>query len=205
MPSWAWIVIALAAAAVVGFVVWRALAQKRSRGLQEQFGPEYDRTVGTADSKGEAEAELRAREDRREKLDIRPLAPEVRERYAERWRTTQAHFVDEPRSAVAEADELIQTVMSERGYPVSNFDQRTADISVDHPRVVEHYREGHRLAEQSAGGSGSTEDLRVAFRHYRALFDELVEFPSDEPTARGRLDGETAEPVERRDAERTVR
>lgn len=162
MPSWAWIVIALAAAAVAGFVVWRALAQKRSRGLQEQFGPEYDRTVGTADSKGEAEAELRAREDRREKLDIRPLAPEIRERYAERWRTPQARFVDEPRSAVAEADELIQTVMSERGYPVSNFDQRAADISVDHSQVVEHYREGHRLAEQSAGGSGSTEDLRVA-------------------------------------------
>ncbi len=104
----------------------------------------------------------------------------------------QAQFVDDPATAVAAADSLIQSVMVERGYPVEDFEQRAADVSVDHPHVVENYREGHRLAEASAEGRSSTEDLRQAMRHYRALFDELVEPAGDEPMARERVDGDSA-------------
>ena len=150
MPSWVWVVIALAAVVVLAIVVWRALARKRTGQLQEQFGPEYDRTVGTAESKREAEAELQAREQRRRELEIRPLPSAARYRYLEAWQGVQSQFVDDPSAAVARADELIQSVMSERGYPVEDFEQRAADVSVDHPQVVENYREGHRLAENLA-------------------------------------------------------
>jgi hypothetical protein len=200
MPSWVWVVIALAAVAVLAIVVWRVLARRRTGQLQQQFGPEYDRTVGTAESKREAEAELQAREERRRELEIRPLPRTARYRFLEAWQAVQAQFVDEPSAAVARADELIQSVMSERGYPVEDFEQRAADVSVDHPRVVENYREGHRLAQSSANGSGSTEDLRQAMRRYRALFDELVEPVADDPNARERRSGE---PVEEVDSQRS--
>ena len=110
--------------------------------LQEQFGPEYDRTVGTAESKREAEAELQAREERRRKLEIRPLPSAARYRYLEAWQGVQSQFVDEPSAAVARADELIQSVMSERGYPVEDFEQRAADVSVDHPHGLLHVPSG---------------------------------------------------------------
>lgn len=204
MPSWVWAVIALAAVVVLAIVVWQALARKRTGQLQEQFGPEYDRTVGTADSKREAEAELQAREERRRKLEIRPLPSAARYRYLEAWQAVQSQFVDDPRVAVARADELIQSVMSERGYPVEDFEQRAADVSVDHPQVVENYREGHRLAQSSANGSGSTEDLRQAMRRYRALFDELVEPAADDPTARERQSDQPIEEVDSRPSEESV-
>jgi hypothetical protein len=155
--------------------------------LQDRFGPEYDRMVGTAESKREAESDLAAREERRAQLDIRPLSQAACARYIENWQVVQAQFVDDP-VAVASADSLIQSVMSERGYPVEDFEQRAADISVDHPQVVENYRDGHRLAVASAGGTGSTESLRQAMRHYRALFEELVEADADQPLRRERLD-----------------
>jgi len=201
MPSWVWVVIALAAVVVLAIVVWQALARRRTGQLQEQFGPEYDRTVGTAESKREAEAELQAREQRRRELEIRPLPSAARYRYLEAWQGVQSQFVDDPSAAVARADELIQSVMSERGYPVEDFEQRAADVSVDHPQVVENYREGHRLAQSSANGSGSTEDLRQAMRRYRALFDELVEPAADDPTARERQSDQPIEEVDTQSSE----
>ena len=178
MPAWGWILIAIGAAVVVVAIAWYVLqeqARKRTTGLREQFGREYDRVVGTSESKDDAEAELARRQERREELDIKPLPEASRVRYQESWREVQAEFVDDPRGAVGSADDLLQLVMRERGYPVEDFEQRAADISVDHPDVVENYREGHRLAAASKGNGTSTEDLRRAMRHYRALFEELVE------------------------------
>lgn len=186
MPAWVWVLIAVAVVAALALIVWRALARRRTGKLQERFGPEYDRTVQEAESRRHGEAELQEREERRQSLEIRPLSAAAREGYVARWQEVQAQFVDEPRAAVARADELIQSVMAERGYPVEDFDQRAADVSVDHPRVVDNYREGHRLAHTDADGAGSTEDLRQAMRHYRALFSDLVEHDEDEPMARER-------------------
>jgi hypothetical protein len=179
MPGWAWALIAAAAVVIVALVVWQALRTRRTRTLQDRFGPEYDRAVERADGKREAEADLSARVQRRDELDIRPLASAARERYLEAWTGVQARFVDDPRLAVQEADALIQTVMRERGYPVDDFEQRAADISVDHPTVVENYRAGHGLA-----GSADTERRRQAMVHYRSLFDELVEDSSNRPLTR---------------------
>jgi hypothetical protein len=175
MPVWGWILIVIAAAVVAGGAVWLITARRRTAQLQERFGPEYNRVASTAESKREAEAELERREERREELEIRPLSQESRARYVEEWTSIQAEFVDDPSRAIARADSLLQKVMEERGYPVEKFDQRAADLSVDHPKVVENYREGHRLATKSAEDGSGTEDRRQAMRHYRALFEELVE------------------------------
>src|SRR3954468_22752250 len=129
MAAWVWVLIAVAVAAVLAIVLARALMRRRTSRLQERFGPEYNRTVSSADSRREAEAELQAREERRERLDIRPLAQTARARYIEMWRVAQAQFVDDPRSAVGGADSLIQSAMSDRGYPVEDFEQRAADVS----------------------------------------------------------------------------
>ena len=188
MPAWVWVLIAVGVVVVLGVLAWNALARRRTSRLQDRFGPEYDRMVGTAENKREAESDLAARQERRAQLDIRPLSQAARARYIENWQVVQAQFVDDPSVAVASADSLIQSVMSERGYPVEDFEQRAADVSVDHPQVVENYRDGHRLAEASAGGTGSTERLRQAMRHYRALFEELVEADADQPLRRERLD-----------------
>jgi len=188
MPSWVWVLIAVAVVIVVAAIAWQALARRRTGKLQQQFGPEYDRALGEAGSRRDAEAELQAREARRQDLEIRPLPAAARARYTESWQNVQAQFVDDPRAAVANADSLIQAVMAERGYPIEDFDQRAADVSVDHPQVVENYRRGHRLAQASATGDDTTESLRQAMQHYRLLFDELVEPAADEATARGRLD-----------------
>jgi hypothetical protein len=178
MPAWAWILIVIAAALAAGAAVWLVSSRKRTAHLRERFGPEYNRVTSTAGSQREAEAELAQREERREEIDVRPLSEESRARYAEEWKVIQAEFVDEPSRAVARADSLLQKVMGERGYPVEKFDQRVADLSVDHPKVVENYREGHRLATKSHGKGSDTEDLRQAMRHYQALFEELVESDS---------------------------
>ena len=175
MPAWGWILIVIGALIAIGVVAWAIAGRRRSGHLRERFGPEYNRVVSGTDSKRKAESELAEREQRREELDIRPLSAESRIRYTEEWKSVQAEFVDEPGRAVARADSLLQQVMQERGYPVEKFDQRAADLSVDHPKVVENYREGHRLATQ--GNGGGTEELRQAMRHYRALFEELVESP----------------------------
>jgi predicted nucleic acid-binding protein len=193
MDTWVWIVIAIAAVVVLGIVLWSALRARRTRTLKEGFGPEYDRTVAEAPSRREAEAELEERRQRRAELDIQPLSPGARDRYAETWREVQARFVDDPAGSIGEADTLIQQVMRDRGYPVEDFDQRAADVSVDHPEVVNNYRAAHGISIAHERGKASTEDLRQALIHYRALFDELLE-------TRG--EGETAETTETT-AERT--
>jgi hypothetical protein len=185
MPGWAWALVAVAALLVVALVVWQALRTRRTRTLQERFGPEYDRTIERTDDRREAESDLAARAKRRDELDIRPLTTAAMVRYREQWQQVQAQFVDDPGGAVQAADRLIQSVMRERGYPVDDFDQRAADISVDHPQVVENYREGHRLA-----GSADTEDQRQAMVHYRALFDELLEETANQPLARDAQTGD---------------
>ena len=152
-----------------------AARRRRSRQLQEGFGPEYDRVVEESGDRREAERELLDRKERIEELDVRPLPEELRTRYAEEWRLVQARFVDEPVSAVHEADALVQRVMADRGYPVADdFERRAADMSVDHPDVVENFREGHRLVAENRDGDGDTEALRRAMVHFRSLFDELL-------------------------------
>jgi hypothetical protein len=175
VPTWAWILIAIGAVVLVALVAWSAVRTRRTRALRKGFGPEYDRTVADAPSKREAEAELAERQKRREKLEVKPLSPESRERYVESWRATQARFVDDPGAAIAEADVLIQQVMRERGYPVEDFDQRAADVSVDHPEVVSNYRAAHGISKAHEREKASTEDLRQAMVHYRSLFAELLE------------------------------
>ena len=159
--------------AVVGYVLER---RKRTGQLRSRFGPEYDRVAADAESKRAAEAELADRAERRDALDIRPLSQASHDRYVDDWQNVQARFVDDPRTAVVEADSLVRTVMAERGYPVDkDFQRRAADISVDHPEVVERYREGHRLSQLPADDDSATENLRAAMTHYRALFEQLVE------------------------------
>jgi len=184
MPVWGWILIAVAAVAIVLVIVARQMsARKRSSELRDRFGPEYDRVAGVTGSKSDAESELEERAERRDQLAVRPLPEASRERYLEWWRTVQAQFVDDPKGAIGAADQLIQSVMAERGYPTEDFDQRAADLSVDHPDLVQHYREGHKLAESSRGNGASTEDLRQAMVHYRALFEQLVEPVAEESRA----------------------
>jgi hypothetical protein len=166
------IVVVVLLLALLAFFAGR---QRRSRRLQDRFGPEYDRTVEQAGDRRAAEAELQERAERRQQLEIVALEPEARTRYIEAWRNTQAQFVDEPAEATREADRLITSVMRDRGYPVDDFEQRAADISVDHPQVVDDYRAAHAIAARNDRSEASTEDLRQALVHYRSLFEDLLE------------------------------
>ena len=179
MDTWLWIVIIVAVVVVLLLAAWAAMRSRRTSQLQEGFGPEYERTVEEEGSRSRAETELAERQKRREQLDIRPLAPAARDRYVERWRVTQERFVDDPGSATTDADRLVAEVMRERGYPVEDFEQRAADISVDHPHLVENYRAAHRISEANDRGEASTEDLRQALVRYRSLFEELLETRGD--------------------------
>jgi hypothetical protein len=174
MKTWIWIAIAVAAVLVLALVVVSVVRRRRSERLREGFGPEYDRTVDRADGRRDAEKELAARQERREQLDIQPLAPAARERYAGQWREAQQRFVDDPPGAIAEADRLVTSVMRDRGYPMDDFEQRADDISVDHPDLVDEFRRGHRISERSGREGVSTEDQRQAMVHFRSLFDELL-------------------------------
>lgn len=159
-------------------VAWFIGNQQRSRRLQERFGPEYERTVEDVGTRRSAEDELEARAERVARLDLRQLAVPERDAYERRWRAVQARFVDEPRAAVAEADTLVGEVMDARGYPVADFEQRAADVSVDHADVVSHYRAAHGIVAADGAASTDTEGLRQAFVHYRALFADLLETDS---------------------------
>jgi len=174
MTAVIWVVVVLVVLAAVGTLGYLATTQGRRRQLQQRFGPEYDRTVREHESRKEAEEELRARETRFEKLGIRPLDAESRSSYAKKWTEVQERFVDAPAFAVTEADTLVTAVMSERGYPTENFDQVVSDLSVEHGRTLDHYRQAHEISGRAARQQASTEELRQAMVHYRALFEELL-------------------------------
>ena len=175
------IIIIIAVAAVVVFAIVAvalSMRKRRTEKLRTRFGSaEYTRAVTEGGSQQKAEAVLDARAARVEKLHIKPLAPDDRARFIESWAKLQARFVDGPGSAVTDADQLLGDVMSTRGYPVSDFEQRAADISVDHPLVLENYRAAHQYALRQSNGDTNTEDLRQAMIHYRTLFEELVDEP----------------------------
>ncbi|HEX3670163.1 MAG TPA: hypothetical protein VHT92_00515 [Candidatus Cybelea sp.] len=152
-----------------------AIARRaRSARLQRRFGSEYDRVARNRGDRAVAERELVRREERVKTFRLQELPPGARDRYAEEWRQTQARFVDEPVAALAQADALIANVMRDRGYPVADFEQRAADLSPDHARVLEDYRIAHGISARSDGGSTDTEELRQAMVHYRRLFDDLL-------------------------------
>jgi len=163
------VVLAIAAAA------WMYLQKRRTDKLRSRFGPEYDRLIEQEGDRRRAEATLQQRERRIERLTIRPLTGQERDRFARAWADIQAQFVDQPQEAVANADRLVAEVMRQRGYPVGDFEQRAADVSVDHPEVVEHYRIAHDIALRDRRVEASTEDMRKAMLHYRMLFEDLLE------------------------------
>jgi FtsZ-interacting cell division protein ZipA len=202
MATWVWIVIAAAVVIALLAIVWSATRAKRTRSLQDTFGREYDRTVDQAGDRRSAERELRERQRQHDELDIRPLSPESRDRYVRRWQSTQTRFVDDPRGAVAEADTLVQEVMQERGYPTKDFERRVADVSVDHPDLVEKYRTADGIARASERGEASTEDMRHSVRHYRALFAELLETDDSGVENVDDVDSRNEERVDGRNVER---
>jgi hypothetical protein len=165
----------------IGVALWIFVQKQRTQKLRSKFGPEYDKALGEHRDRGHAESELEKREKRVAKFSIHPLKSEDRSRYAEDWRREQSRFVDDPRAAVTHADTLVQNVMHRRGYPVGDFDQNAADLSVDHPRVVENYRIAHEIALRDGQNLANTEDLRKAMVSYRALFEDLLEHVVDQP------------------------
>lgn len=175
MEAWMWIVIAVAVLAVIALVAWAMMRKRHTEDLRQQFGPEYDVAMTEAENRRTAEAELEARRERRERLTLRSLTPESRDRYARQWRDVQARFVDSPAVSLQSADLLVAELMRERGYPTGDFEQRAADVSVDHPEVVRNYRMAHTVSQEASSGSADTERMREGLVHYRALFDELLE------------------------------
>jgi hypothetical protein len=183
-------VVALVTMAAIAFLLARS-TRRRHAGLRSRFGPEYEREVEQHGSVSRAERELLSREKRIRKQHLHPLSESDRARSAASWRTVQARFVDDPSGAVQAADELIQSVMTGQGYDNESFDQRVADLSVDHAHVVQHYRAAHDLAETNRQGRADTEQLRQAMVHYRALFADLLE---QQPDGDGALASEVASP-----------
>jgi hypothetical protein len=177
MPTWliVLIIVLVIVVAVGAYFALRFGQRRRTEQLRGQFGPEYDRAVAERGDRGGAEADLVERQRRRQQLDIRPLDPDARARYADAWRAAQTQFVDRPGDAVQRANRLVIEVMRERGYPVDDFERRAADVSVDHPTVVDNYRAAHAIAEANVAGTATTEELRRAVVHYRVLFGELLE------------------------------
>jgi len=168
------VVLAILAVVLVGLGVWYYMRQARSKTLKEQFGPEYHRTVRELKSRDAAEAELQKREKRVREFNIVPLTAADCTRYEQSWLSIQSEFVDSPDRAVTDANKLVREVMEKRGYPVSTFEQAAADLSVDHPGVVDNYRAAHRIAERNQRGDADTEELRQAIVYYRALFHDLL-------------------------------
>lgn len=159
----------------IGIIVARMRAQKRSAALRDRFGPEYDRALEQHGDRARAERELIARKRRLAEIEIHPLSHGQREKFAARWAEVQQRFVDDPSDAVVTADRLVKEVMQARGYPMGDFEQRVADLSVEHANVVDHYRAARALAAANAQGQAGTEELRQAMVHYRSLFQDLLE------------------------------
>ncbi|MEV0585315.1 hypothetical protein [Nonomuraea sp. NPDC050310] len=190
------VVVAVVAIAAVGYLV---LQQQRRNRLRTRFGPEYDRLMSESDSRREAEQELRAREQRFAELDIRPLPDQSRQAYAKRWTEVQERFVDAPQFAVTEADQLVTAVMAERGYPTEDFEDRLSTLSVGHGATLGHYRDAHAISTRAARKEASTEDLRQAMVHYRALFQELLDDRTDHTDHERHAHNGHGTPQQRRD------
>jgi hypothetical protein len=170
-------ILALIVAAILVVVVVAIIAttRRRKEALQKRFGTEYERAVRESGSEREAQAALEQREKRVEKFNIRKLEPAERQRFADRWRVVQSRFVDDPRGAVIDADDTVASVMGACGYPMADFEQRAADLSVDHAHVVDNYRAAHEIAVRHRQGQATTEDLRQAMIYYRSLFEDLLD------------------------------
>src|SRR4051794_14440471 len=168
------IVIVVAVLVIIAIIALAIVQMRRRRTLRERFGPEYDRTVDVTDSKRQAEKDLRERAARRDELNIRELSPAAASRYQEQWTVVQQQFVDAPTAAVRDAQTLVTTVMRERGYPTNDVDERESMLSVDHADIVGRYRSATQIEQRSQTGKATTEDLRQAMTHYRALFDALL-------------------------------
>lgn len=197
------IIVGVVVLALLGVLVWQ---RQRSEALRARYGPEYERTVNTFGDKRRAESELLRRQERVEALDIVPLSAQQQTAYLQQWRAVQSRFVDDPKGAVTDADRLVEDVMKTRGYPISNFDQRAADLSVHHPRVVENYRAARDIAQRHRRGEATTEDLRQAMVHYRGLFQDLLEDREhaevEASTARSASEERVVERGTERDADR---
>jgi hypothetical protein len=198
MAAWVWVLIAVVIVVIVA-LVFGLSRKRRSVGLRQRFGSEYDRAVETGPSRRAAESDLRNRSKRRASIDVRPLTQASLERYAREWSTVQAQFVDQPTEAVRSADGLVHRVMSERGYPMDNFDNEADLISVDHPAVVDNFRSAHGVYVRAQAQQATTEDLRSAMLRYRSLFDQLLVSDTASPdsgidtrAADGQLNGRQA-------------
>ena len=183
----AWIAAAIIAILIIAAIIISLRRQNRRHALQRQFGPEYDRTVSETGGKSSADKELRQRTERHDRLDIRDLEPDERQHFSRQWEETQSAFVDNPAAALAQADALVQLVMSRRGYPAGGFSQRAADLSVQHADVLSDYRAAHEIADRTARGEASTEEMRRGFVLYRSLFAALLA-RTDEPAGATRGD-----------------
>jgi hypothetical protein len=180
------IVIIIVVVVVVAAIAYFVLVTMRRRRLQGRFGAEYDRTVAEQPNRSAAERELRAREQKHSELDIKPLSSADQRRYQTEWTAVQAQFVDDPEAAVASADVLVTSVMRDRGYPTENFDERVETLSVDHSATLDHYRQAHDISLANQRGQASTEQLRQALVHYRALAEDLLGIKSGEASQPGR-------------------
>jgi hypothetical protein len=167
------VLIAIAAVVLV-FGMWYLQRNRRRAELKDRFGPEYERTVESADSRGAGEKDLAEREKRVERLQLKVLDAPQTQHFTDEWKSAQGRFVDGPGGAIVEADVLVQELLAARGYPTGDFNERAANVSVDHPSVVINYRAAHAIADRHAVTPASTEDLRQAMIHYRALFEELL-------------------------------
>ncbi len=173
MSPTATIILIVVILVVIAAVVYGAQVSRRKK-LQNTFGPEYDRVVADSGSRTEAEKELREREKRHASFELKPLSPESQATYSAAWEEVQIQFVDNPTEAAASADQLVTRLIEERGYPTGEYDDRLADLSVEHARTLENYRKAHEISERNSAGEADTEDLRQALVHYRALFADLL-------------------------------
>jgi hypothetical protein len=171
------VIVLVAIVLAAALLIWFWSRGRQSKQLRERFGPEYDHTIETYGDRGEAERALQDRAKRVEKLNIRPLNQDEHDFFSREWIAIQSRFVDDPRGALEDADRVVQDLMDTRGYPMGDFEQRAADISVDHPHVVENYRAAHSALPAFGSKDADTEQLRVAMVHYRALFQDLLDIP----------------------------
>jgi hypothetical protein len=171
----------IAIVVLIAIAAWMYFRNRQTQDLQRRFGPEYDRAVESLGSPAKAESELKARQKRVAQMKLVPLAPAEAARFSQAWSALQSQFVDNPKAVLSEADRLVCDLMQKRGYPMGDFERCAADISVDHPAVVHHYRAAHEIALRDGRGQADTEALRQAVVHYRALFAELLEVDDAPP------------------------